>query len=61
VEHSGQGRRSTRPTPEALLLLQWYNNLEAGTEAYLDQALKDAPACLTRASSPGEPEPGDEA
>ena len=60
VEHSGQGRRSNRPTPEALLLVQWYKNLEAGTEAFMRQALQDAPDCL-RASGPNEPEPVNDA
>ncbi len=60
VEHSGQGRRSTRPTPEALQLLQWYTDLEARTDEFLRQALEDAPSCLREHAGDG-PQPADEA
>ncbi|MFH1033560.1 MAG: LysR family transcriptional regulator [Pseudomonadota bacterium] len=60
VEHSGQGRRSTRPTLEARQLLEWYNDVEQRTADVLRQALVDAPACL-REPAPSEQEAaGDE-
>ncbi|CAO0820501.1 molybdate transport system regulatory protein [Desulfarculales bacterium] len=46
VEHSGQRRRSTKPTPEALQLLRWFGDMEARAEAALRQALEEVPECL---------------
>jgi molybdate transport system regulatory protein len=60
VEHSGQGRRSTRPTPEARQLLQWYNELEARAQDFVRQALEGAPACL-RDSGPSKPDSASDA
>jgi molybdate transport system regulatory protein len=56
VEHSGQGRRSTRPTAEARMLLQWYQDLEQGMVESLRQALENAPDCL-RDRNPGGRDP----
>lgn len=46
VEHSSQGRRSAKPTPEALALLDWYTQLEARAQEFVSQAAQEAPAFL---------------
>ncbi|MBI5522963.1 MAG: LysR family transcriptional regulator [Desulfarculus sp.] len=46
VEHSSQGRRSAKPTSEALALLEWYTQLEARAEEFLAEAAQQAPSFL---------------